>query len=216
MSRPLRFELPGGIWHVTSRGNERRDIYRDDGDRLVFIGHLAEAAESARWILHAYVLMANHYHLLIETPEPTLSYGVKQLNERYAEHFNRRHERVGHLYQGRFKAILVERQSHLLEIVRYIVLNPVRCGAVRYAADWRWSNYRATAGLATPETWLEVNWTLDQFDPVNRESAREHYRQFVAAARGAEYNPWECVLSQRYLGSREFRDQAKRSALTDS
>src|SRR5687768_12366325 len=117
MSRPLRLEFPGAIFHVTSRGNERRDIYRDDDDRRRFLGLLARVIKERRWLLHAWVLMANHYHLLIETPEIGLSRGIKWLNQEYAKAFNKRHLRVGHLFQGRFKGILVERESHLLELV---------------------------------------------------------------------------------------------------
>jgi len=133
MSRQLRIEYPGAIWHVTSRGNERRDIFRDDDDRHRFLRLLGKVVVIRRWNLHAWVLMANHYHLLIETPEIGLSRGVKWLNQRYAQAFNERHGRVGHLFQGRFKSVLVQREGHLLELLRYIVLNPVRCGIVRFA-----------------------------------------------------------------------------------
>lgn len=212
MSRPLRLEFPGALWHVTSRGNERRDIVRDDSDRRFFVNLLGEIVLSARWILHAWVLMSNHYHLMIETPLLTLSNGVKKLNEAYAQRFNRRHGRVGHLFQGRFKGILVERESHLLELVRYIVLNPVRCGAVRGAGEYAWSNYRATAGLREPEPWLEVDWTLNQFHPTDRRMARAEYRRFVSAGQGAAYKPWEMLRGQIYLGTEEFCDRMQQLA----
>jgi REP element-mobilizing transposase RayT len=206
LSRQLRLEFPGAIWHVTSRGNERRDIYRDDVDRRHFLSMLARVVGDRRWILHAWVLMTNHYHLLIETPEVGLSRGMKWLNQNYAESFNARHRRVGHLFQGRFKGILVEREGHLLEMLRYIVLNPVRCGAVTFAGEYEWSNYRATAGLAAPPPWLEIEWTLDQFTS-DRAEAREAYRRFVADGRGASYNPWEAVVGQIYLGGAAFCDR---------
>lgn len=160
-----------------------------------------------KWILHAWVLMSNHYHLLFETPEVGLSRGMKWLNQEYAQSFNVRHRRVGHLFQGRFKGILVERESHLLELVRYIVLNPVRCGAVRFAGDYEWSNYRATAGLETPPPWLETGWTLDQFDPNDRAAAHEAYRRFVADGRGAAYKPWENLVGKMFLGGAAFCDR---------
>jgi len=207
VSRQLRLEFPGAIWHVTSRGNERRDIYRDDADRRRFVSLLARVVVERRWLLHAWVLMSNHYHLLIETPEIGLSRGVKWLNQRYAESFNESHGRVGHLFQGRFKGILVERQGHLLELVRYIVLNPVRCHAVRYAGDYEWSNYRATAGLSPAPAWLEIEWTLGQFAAACRGEAHEAYRRFVADGRGASYNPWERVVGQIYLGGAAFCDR---------
>jgi len=206
MSRQLRLEHEGAIWHITSRGNERREIFRDRNDRSTFIEFLGSTVTDARWRLHAYVLMNNHYHLLIETPERTLSRGVKQLNETWAQYFNWRYDRVGHLFQGRFKGILVEREAHLLELVRYIVLNPVRCGAVIYAADYEWSNYRATAGLEPAPEWLETDWTLAQFH-TDGQTAMELYRNFVADARGATYCPWESLVGEIYLGGRAFQEK---------
>jgi Transposase and inactivated derivatives len=206
LTRPLRFEFPGAIWHITSRGNERRDIYRDDDDRRRFLSLLAHVVRHRLWRLHAWVLMSNHFHLLIETPEVGLSRGVKWLNQIYAQYFNERYERVGHLFQGRFKGILVEREGHLLELLRYIVLNPVRAGIVKFTGEYAWSNYRATAGLARIPNWLEVDWTLEQFGR-NRAEACEAYRRFVSDARGASYNPWEKTVGQIYLGSEEFCDR---------
>ncbi|HUP65413.1 MAG TPA: transposase, partial [Thermoanaerobaculia bacterium] len=204
MSRQLRIDFPGAIHHITSRGNERRVIYRDDRDRRRFLEILEEVVTLRRWILHAWVLMSNHYHLLIETPEIGLSRGMKRLNETYAMWFNTRHHRVGHLFQGRFKSILVERESHLLELTRYIVLNPVRCHAVKYAGDWQWSNYRATAGLTKAPSWLETESTLSKFGTGDSGQARESYRRFVADARGASYKPWEMLIGQIYLGGEAF------------
>ncbi|MGZ8868415.1 MAG: transposase, partial [Thermoanaerobaculia bacterium] len=210
MARQLRLEFPDAVWHVTSRGNEQRDIVCDDFDRRQFVTLLARTVIDSGWRLHAWVLMQNHYHLLIETPEGGLSKGVKWLNQTYVQWFNARHDRVGHLFQGRFKGILVEREGHLLELIRYIVLNPVRCGAVRFAADYTWSNYGATAALKPSPPWLEVDWTLAQFCEPTRRAAHEAYRRFVADARGSSYNPWESLRDQIYLGSPEFREQMQR------
>jgi len=207
MSRPLRLEFPGALWHVTSRGNERREIVRDDVDRRRFVRFLAHVVRERRWLLHAWVLMSNHYHLLVETPEVGLSRGIQWLNQRYAETFNKRHARVGHLFQGRFKSILVERERHLLELLRYVVLNPVRCGLSTFAGEYAWSNYRATAGLQLPPRWLQIDWTLDQFGGRDRAEAREAYRRFVADGRGAAYNPREAVVGQIYLGGEGFRER---------
>lgn len=212
MARPLRLEHPGAIWHVTSRGNERREIYRTDDDRHRFLELLAESVAKYRWILHAWVLMTNHYHLLVETPEPTLSVGVKRLNGLHAQRFNRTYDRVGHLFQSRFHAILVERESHLLELVRYIVLNPVRAGAVAHVGDYLWSNYRATAGLAPAPDWLEVEWTLAQFAPGSRAELCGRYREFVADGLGARSNPWEQVVGQLYLGGESFCERMQKLA----
>jgi putative transposase len=207
MARPLRLEHSGAVWHVTSRGNERRDIFRDDRDRERFLGILADVVGAMKWRLHAFVLMGNHFHLLIETPEPNLSRGMRQINGVYTQWFNWRRRRPGHLMQGRFKSVLVEKQSHLLELARYIVLNPVRAGFVPTAGKWRWSNYRATAGLGKPPDWLEVDWTLGQFG--SKGNARARYRKFVAEAKGSQYAPWEQLAGQIFLGGEGFRKQVQ-------
>lgn len=207
MARPLRLEHPGAIWHVTARGNGRCDIVRSDRDRTIFVTTLGEVVALSRWRLHAWVLMRNHYHLVVETPEPTLSYGVKRINESWAQTFNAIHRRVGHLFQGRFKGIVVERESHLLELLRYVVLNPVRCGAVDHAGDYPWSNYRATAGLGPVPPWLDTQWTLSQFGDGSLAERCEAYRRFVADGRGASYNPWEQLVGRIYLGGAAFCDR---------
>jgi len=143
MARPLRIEFSGALYHVTARGNAREDIYRDDANRQQFLMLLQNTVNRYDWYCHAYCLMDNHYHLLIKTNTPTLSKGMKFLNGTYTQYFNRQHQRVGHVFQGRFKAILVQKDSHLLELARYIALNPVRAQMVNNAAEWR---YRATAG----------------------------------------------------------------------
>ena len=183
MARPLRLEHPGALWHVTARGNERGEVFRDDADRREFLAVLGRTASVYGWRLHAYVLMGNHYHLLVETPEPTLSRGMRDLNGVTTQRFNRRHGRTGHLFEGRFKAILVEREAHLLELVRYVVLNPVRAGLAKSPAAWAWSSYKATAGLAEAPEWLETSWTLEQFGRRPAE-ARRRYVAFVADGRG--------------------------------
>lgn len=209
MSRPLRLEHSGAIWHVTSRGNEKRDVFRDDEDRLGFLDVLGRTVELFGWRLHAYVLMGNHYHLLVETPVPTLSRGMRQLNGVYTQRFNRRHGRTGHLFQGRFKAILVERDAHLLALARYVVLNPVAAGLARAAADWRWSSYRATAGLEKAPEWLETEWTLDQLAPARREAVKR-YRQLANDPKAAVYTPWKEVRGQVFLGSEAFLADVER------
>ena len=189
MSRPLRITFPGAIYHMTSRGNAQAAIYADDADRQAFLDLLTQIVQRYHWLCHAYSLMDNHYHLLIETPEGNLSQGARQLNGVYTQQFNRRHGRVGHVFQGRYKAILVEKDRYLLELCRYVVRNPVRTERVRSAREYRWSSYRATAGLsATPEL-LCTDWLLAQFGGERSEAQRQ-YRRFVAEGvkRPA---PWE-------------------------
>ena len=130
MIRPLRIEYPGAIYHITSRGNARERIFLEDADRLIFLEILGSVVKKYNWLCHAYCLMDNYYHALIETPDPNLSLGMRQLNGVYTQSFNRRQSRVGHVFQGRYKSILVQKDEHLLELCRYIVLNPVRAGMV--------------------------------------------------------------------------------------
>ncbi len=137
MSRALRLEYPGAWWHITSRGVDREDIFLDDCDRRRFLRILALAVPHFRWRLHAYVLMTNHYHLLVETVEPTLSRGMKTIGGDYAAWFNKRHRRVGHLFQGRFNAQLIDSDEYLLQVARYVVLNPVRAHMVANALEWQ-------------------------------------------------------------------------------
>ena len=132
MSRPLRLEIAGGLYHVTSRGDRREDIYHDDTDRLTWLAILAQTCERFNWQIHAWCQMNNHYHLIVETVEGNLSAGMRQLNGVYTQTVNRRHHRSGHVFQGRYKGILVERDSYLLELSRYVVLNPVRAGMVKH------------------------------------------------------------------------------------
>ena len=158
--------------------------------------------------------MGNHYHLLVETPEPNLSRGMHRVNAVYTQRFNQRHQRVGHLLQGRFKAILVEKERHLLELVRYVVLNPVRAGLVGNPGEWRWSNYRSTAGLVSPPRWLDVEWTVAQFG-VGPE-ARRSYEEFVAAGVAHVEAPWKRVAGQLFLGSEDFRRRMRERTAASS
>ena len=206
VSRPLRLEHPGAVWHVTSRGNERREVFADDADRERWLRVLAQAVVLFAWRLHGYVMMGNHFHLIVETPPPTLSRGMRHLNGVYTQLFNRRRDRVGHLFQGRFKSILVEKESHLLELLRYVVLNPVRAGLVRSAQDWRWSSYRATAGDVAAPPWLETAWSLAQFGPLP--GAARRYREFVAAGGDVPRDAWSGLRGQIYLGSEAFVEGA--------
>ncbi len=207
MARPLRLEFPGAIYHVTSRGNARNVIFLDDEDRTLFLGCLGEVVARLGWRAHAYCLMDNHYHLLIETPEGNLSIGMRQLNGVYTQRFNRRHGRVGHVFQGRFKAIVVDRDSYLLELCRYVVLNPIRAGMVEQIERHAWSSYPATVGLAACPAWLETDWVPGRFAKT-RAVARRRYAAFVAEG-GNLPAPWPAVRGQALLGSEAFVEKMR-------
>ena len=202
MARPLRLEFAGALYHLTSRGDRREDIYEDDNDRNGFLSVLESVCERYNWICHAYCLMSNHYHLLIETPDGNLAKGMRQLNGVYTQNYNRRHDRVGHVFQGRYKAILVEKDSYLLEVSRYIVMNPVRAAMVRSAGDWRWSSYRATAGQVKGLDCLDAEWLLAAFGK-RKSLAVDRYKKFVAQAE-IQQSPWRQLSHQIFLGSEQF------------
>ena len=204
MARPLRIEYSGAVYHITSRGNEKRPVFKDDPDREIFLKTLTHVNERYNWICHAYCLMDNHYHILIETPDGNLSIGMRQLNGVYTQAFNKSHRRTGHLFQGRYKAILIQKDSHLLEVSRYVVLNPVRARMVEQPRDWKWSSYRATAGNEKPHPCVTTDWLLGQFSG-NRTKAEKEYRQFVRWGIGKE-SIWTDVKGQTLLGEDEFVD----------
>lgn len=202
MARPLRLEFAGALYHVTSRGNRRELIYETDEDRHAFLAVLDDVDETSNWVCHAYCLMGNHYHLLIETPDGNLSKGMRQLNGVYTQIFNRRHRRVGHVFQGRYKAILVDKDDYLLELARYIVLNPVRAGLVRSVIYWPWSSYRATLGYKSMLKTLHTDAVLAVFCGTRRTAVRR-YERFVFEGRN-QPSPWEELKNQVYLGSESF------------
>ena len=178
MSRPLRIEFPGAVYHVTTRGNARNSIFNGESDKRHFLRFLDFIVEEFEWRCHAYCLMTNHFHLMIETPGPNLSEGMRRLNGRYTQHFNRRHDRTGHVLQGRFHSVIVEKYNYLLELSRYIVLNPVRAGLVRSLEEWAWSSYLATSGASPIPPFLDVEFLLAQFgEDLGR--ARQAYVEFV-------------------------------------
>ena len=201
MARPLRIQFEGAVYHVTSRGNAGNPIFISDDDRVLFFKILGETVERFGWICHAYCLMPNHFHLLIETPQANLSRGMRYLNGVYTQAFNRSRKRGGHIFQGRFKAVLVEKESHLLEVARYIVLNPVRAQLAAHPRMWKWSSYRATSGESSPPAFLTVDWLLQQFDG-RRERAIRAYRRFVKEGKGVSL--WDDVQGGALLGCEAF------------
>jgi len=170
---------------------------------------LARVVLERQWILHSWVLMTNHLHLVVETPISNLSEGMRDLRGDFASWFNRVHWRVGHLFRHRFDSKAVERETHLLELTRYLPLNPVRCGLVRDPAEWEWGSYRATAGLAPRPEWLEVDWTLDRFDAWDLMRAQALFREYVRSVREVEYDPHAAAVGGWLLGSPEFCERVQ-------
>jgi len=210
MPRPPRNQFPGAFYHVMSRGNGKQEIFLDDRDRAAFLSMLASVVESHSWVCSAYCLMDNHYHLLTETPKANLSEGMRDLNSAYSQGFNKKHDLVGHVMQGRFKSPLVKNDNHMLELTRYIVLNPVRSGLALEPGQWRWSSYRATAGLSPVPPFLRAGNILGLFSK-DRNEARKAYVRFVNEAA-----PGRCSIEPDGRAALEelFREAKDRVART--
>jgi putative transposase len=177
MTRPLRLVFPGALYHVTSRGDRRGSIFHEDRDREAWLDVLQMVCARCHLLVHAYCQMTNHYYLMVETVEGNLSQAMRHLNRIYTTAIHRGHSLVGHLLQGRYKAILV-RETYLLELARYIVLNPVRAGLVSLPDDWEWSSHRFTLKTSVRPEWLATDWLLDQF-AESRDEAISRYKRFV-------------------------------------
>ena len=202
MARPLRLEFAGALYHVTSRGDRREDIFLCDDDRQDWLDVLGTVCDRFNWVIHAYCQMTNHYHLLLETVDGNLSSGMRQLNGLYTQRFNRRHDMVGHLFQGRYKAILIQKDTYLLELTRYVALNPLRANMVAALEDWAWSSYPPIAGLEPIPRWLDAEWLLGQFG-TERRKALQGYREFVMAGKGVP-SPLQGIRHQLLLGDDAF------------
>jgi REP element-mobilizing transposase RayT len=202
MARQLRLEFPGALYHITSRGNNKQEVFLDDEDRRDFLDLTGKEIEQQKWKCYAYCIMDNHYHLVIETPEGNLVSGMRRLNAVYSQIFNRKHGRVGHLFQGRYKSLIVEREGYLLELCRYVVLNPVRAGIVDQPEQWEWSSFNDTVGLRAEPRWLDTKGVLELFSHDETE-AHAQYRLFVLDGIGGP-SPWEKIKGQIWLGSKEF------------
>jgi putative transposase len=209
MARPLRIEFPGAVYHVTSRGDRRESIFADDTDRAALLAVVALGLERFDAQMLSYCLMGNHYHLVLHTRAPNLSQLMRHINGVYTQTVNRRHHLVGHLFQGRFKAILVDTDAYLLEVCRYVELNPVRAGMVDAPQAWAWSSYRAHVGAAPVPPWLDTaglhGYLLGR--PVGSAAdmarATRRYAQLVAAGHGVRL--WDQGLNRQiYLGDDDF------------
>lgn len=201
MSRPLRLEFAGALYHITSRGNGRKAIYLEETDFELFLELLNDVCEQYNWVIHAYCLMDNHYHLLVETPDGNLSKGMRQLNGVFTQSMNRKHRRVGHLFQGRYKAILVDKDAYLLELCRYIVLNPVRAKMVDTPDEWPWSSWFAMVGKIESPSWLATDALLALFAKKRSEAITE-YIYFVE--QGVNKTIWDDLQHQVFLGDDAF------------
>lgn len=214
MSRPIRLEFPDALYHITSRGDRREDIYDDDADREAFLKIFSKVIEQNNWYCYSYCLMSNHYHLLVQTPDANLSKGMRQLNGIYTQYYNRRHGLTGHLFQGRYKSILVDQDAYLLELSRYIVLNPVKAGMVKSVEKWVWSSYRAMVGMTPSPEWLSSEFLLSQFSK-QRKTAIKRYRQFVSEGL-KNSSIWHQLSNQVYLGDKAFVDRVQKYLPNDN
>jgi putative transposase len=212
VARPLRLEYEGGLYHVTARGNAGELIFRTKADYERFLSAAGQTVSRYSWTCHAYCLMGNHYHLLVETPRANLAAGMRHLNGIYAQAFNRAHGRIGHVFQGRYRAVVVEKERHLLALSRYIALNPVRAGLCGKPSEWLWSSYASTCGLCPAVSFLTSEWLLGcfSFDPGR---ARSLYHAFVE--KPDETAPMDELRGELYLGNEAFAERVSRQAPSD-
>ena len=213
MARPLRIEYPNAFYHVTARGNERKEIFRDESDKERFLDYLESAVIRYKAVIHVYCLMNNHYHLLLSTPSGNLSRIIRHINGAYTVYFNKRHHRVGHLLQGRYKAILVDADEYAGELSRYIHLNPVRAGVVETPEKYLWTSYIYYIGEKKTVPWLTTDWLLLYFGkrPVD---AQKSYRAFVEAKICvAGENPLKETIASTILGCPDFMNTIREKHL---
>ncbi len=210
MARPLRIEFAGALYHVMSRGNERRAIVRDDVDRRKRLDWLRRTVETYGWRLHAFVLLNNHEHLFVETPEPNLSAGMQYLNGSYTSYFNRRHHRAGHLFQGRFKGHLIEEDGHFREISRYIHLNPVRARLVARPQQWPWGSYRGYCRASAAVEWITYERVLGEYGSDGAEARRSYARFVLAAIAQPPPSPFAGAVAGLLVGCEAFVTRVRR------
>lgn len=205
MARPLRLEFEGAYYHITSRGDQRGRIFFDVRDRERFLEILKRTKERYGYLLHAYALMDNHYHIFIETPKANLSQIMQNINTSYTVYVNKRHRRCGHLFQGRFKGIIVDKETYLMVLTRYIHLNPVRAGIVKRPEDYRWTSYTEYMDAGkVKESIVDITGTLSCFSKTKK-AAMKAYREFVNDGIGEENNPLEDVEAGIIMGSKKFK-----------
>ena len=202
MSRPVRIEFPGAIYHITSKGSKGQTIFRDREDRAVFLNILDNVVSRFSWLVHSYVLMDEHFHLVVEVLEANLSKGMRQLNGVYTQHYNRRHHEDGPIFHGRFKSVLFEKNTYLLPVCRHVVLNPVRLGTPSQLNRYRWSSFRATTGTTKTPSFLHTSDLLAGFSKQDKVS-RQKFREYVEDGIGCN-SPLQERSNQVLLGSAKF------------
>lgn len=210
MGRPLRIEYPGALYHITSRGNERKSIFLDDENRTRFLEILREYHDRYGILIHSYVLMGNHYHLILETPQGNLLKVMHGINGRYTGYFNRRYERSGHLFQGRYKGILVDKDAYLIQLSRYVHLNPVRARIVARPEQYKWSSYSGYMGKEKESGWVEHAWVLSKFGS-DAKAAKKKYSAYVEEGiKGEIGTPYKDLHGQVVLGGEDFIKKVKK------
>jgi REP element-mobilizing transposase RayT len=209
MARPLRIEFAGALYHVMSRGNERRAVVRDDADRQKRLDWLERTVETYGWRLHAFALLTNHEHLFVETPEANLSAGMQFLNGNYTSYFNRRHRRAGHLFQGRFKAQLIEEEGYFLEVSRYVHLNAVRAKLVLRPEDYRWSSCPGYVQARQALAWVTYGRVLGEFAAEAREARRAYAKFLRAGLSEPAASPFAATVAGVLVGSEAFVERMR-------
>jgi len=204
MARQLRIEFEGAFYHITSRGNLRDRIFFDDKDKEIFLDILKRTKERYGYLLHAYALMDNHYHLLIETPKANISQIMQNINTSYTVYTNRKYQRSGHLFQGRFKGIIVDKDEYLMTLSRYIHLNSVRARIAQVPEDYRWTSYRAYTGDLIKGSLVDTADTLSYFSDKKSE-AKKKYKAYVREGMSIEGRPFKDMEAGIILGSRKFK-----------
>ena len=212
MARPLRIQYPGAVYHITCRGNARQDIYKDNKDRKAFLEILTDSQKICDIKIYSYVLMSNHYHLLLETPKGNISDYMRHLNMRFTSHYNRRHKKVGHLFQGRFKAILVDKDTYLTMLSRYIHLNPVKIKGIKrkpykeklqYLRKYKWSSFPGYVNKRKKQEFIDYDFVLEEYGGDNDEG-RQAYGDIISIDISGEMDVKEKIVGQSIIGREDF------------